>query len=174
MITLTKNDENDEIIKVAQLSVEDALKELNTSQSGLTIDEVHTLQQKYGKNIFAKAKQEPLWKKFLANFTNLMAILLWVAGIIAFCADLVQLGIAIWAVNIINGIFSFWQEFQADKATEALANMLPSYTRVIRNGKEEKILAKDLVPGDIVKLEEGDDIPADIRVIAATTAQADQ
>ncbi len=56
-----------------------------------------------------------------------------------------QLGIAIWAVNIINGIFSFWQEFQADKATEALANMLPSYTRVIRNGKEEKILAKDLV-----------------------------
>ena len=55
MITLTKNDENDEIIKVAQLSVEDALKELNTSQSGLTIDEVHTLQQKYGKNIFAKA-----------------------------------------------------------------------------------------------------------------------
>ena len=84
MITLTKNDENDEIIKVAQLSVEDALKELNTSQSGLTIDEVHTLQQKYGKNIFAKAKQEPLWKKFSANFTNLMAILLWVAGIIAF------------------------------------------------------------------------------------------
>lgn len=56
MITLTKNDENDEIIKVAQLSVEDALKELNTSQSGLTIDEVHTLQQKYGKNIFAQSK----------------------------------------------------------------------------------------------------------------------
>lgn len=175
VITLTeKDDEDDEIIKVAQLSVEDALKELNTEQAGLTIDEVHTLQQTYGKNVFAKAKQEPLWKKFIANFTSLMAILLWVAGIIAFCANLVQLGIAIWAVNIINGIFSFWQEFQADKATEALANMLPSYTRVVRNGKEEKILAKDLVPGDIVKLEEGDDIPADIRVIAATSAQVDQ
>ena len=175
VITLTEHDdEDDEIIKVAQLSVEDALKELNTEQAGLTIDEVHTLQQTYGKNIFAKAKQEPLWKKFIANFTSLMAILLWVAGIIAFCANLVQLGIAIWAVNIINGIFSFWQEFQADKATEALANMLPSYTRVVRNGKEEKILAKDLVPGDIVKLEEGDDIPADIRVIAATSAQVDQ
>lgn len=175
MITLTKkDDEDDEIVKVAQLSVEDALKELNTEQAGLTIDEVHTLQQTYGKNVFAKAKQEPLWKKFIANFTSLMAILLWVAGIIAFCANLVQLGIAIWAVNIINGIFSFWQEFQADKATEALANMLPSYTRVVRNGKEEKILAKDLVPGDIVKLEEGDDIPADIRVIAATSAQVDQ
>lgn len=175
VITLTeKDDEDDEIIKVAQLSVEDALKELNTEQAGLTIDEVHTLQQTYGKNVFAKAKQEPLWKKFIANFTSLMAILLWVAGIIAFCANLVQLGIAIWAVNIINGIFSFWQEFQADKATEALANMLPSYTRVVRNGKEEKILAKDLVPGDIVKLEEGDDISADIRVIAATSAQVDQ
>lgn len=175
VITLTKkDDEDDEIVKVAQLSVEDALKELNTEQAGLTIDEVHTLQQTYGKNVFAKAKQEPPWKKFIANFTSLMAILLWVAGIIAFCANLVQLGIAIWAVNIINGIFSFWQEFQADKATEALANMLPSYTRVVRNGKEEKILAKDLIPGDIVKLEEGDDIPADIRVIAATSAQVDQ
>ena len=91
MITLTKkDDEDDEIVKVAQLSVEDALKELNTEQAGLTIDEVHTLQQTYGKNVFAKAKQEPLWKKFIANFTSLMAILLWVAGIIAFCANLVQ------------------------------------------------------------------------------------
>ena len=61
VITLTKkDDEDDEIVKVAQLSVEDALKELNTEQAGLTIDEVHTLQQTYGKNVFAKAKQEPL------------------------------------------------------------------------------------------------------------------
>ena len=64
MITLTKNDENDEIIKVAQLSVEDALKELNTSQSGLTIDEVHTLQQKYGKNILPKQTRSHFGRNF--------------------------------------------------------------------------------------------------------------
>ncbi|HIW70039.1 MAG TPA: hypothetical protein H9876_01470 [Candidatus Limosilactobacillus merdipullorum] len=57
-----------------------------------------------------------------------MACLLWVAGIIAFCAKLLQLGIAIWMVNVINGCFSFWQEYQADKATEALNSMMPSYS----------------------------------------------
>ncbi len=66
VITLTeKDDEDDEIIKVAQLSVEDALKELNTEQAGLTIDEVHTLQQTYGKNVFAKAF---IWIKKVSIF----------------------------------------------------------------------------------------------------------
>lgn len=164
----------DEVVEISQLTTSQALKKMNTDLNGLQESQIMQLRNKYGENVFAKAKQKPLWRKFIANFTSLMAILLWVAGIIAFFADLMQLGIAIWAVNIINGCFSFWQEFQADKATEALANMLPSYTRVIRGGQEVKILAKELVPGDIVKLEEGDDIPADIRVISSTSAQADQ
>ena len=94
-----------------------------------------------------------------------MAILLWIGGIMAYFADMLQLAIAIWLVNIINGVFSFWQEHRAGKATEALRSMLPSYARVIRSGKEQKILAEDLVIGDIMLLEEGDRISADARLI---------
>lgn len=81
-----------------------------------------------------------------------MAILLWVAGAIAFVAQLEELGIAIWLVNIINGLFSFWQEYQAGKETDALSKMLPSYSRVVRDGHDQKVLTSDLVVGDIVKL----------------------
>lgn len=70
--------------------------------------------------------------RFLANFTHLMAILLWAAAIIGFISGVPQLGVAICLVNIINGLFSFWQEFKAEKATEALRNLLPSYMKVIR------------------------------------------
>lgn len=103
-----------------------------------------------------------------------MAILLWSFGAIAFVAQLQELGVAIWAVNVINGCFSFWQEYQAGKATEALSKMLPAHSRVVRHGEELKILAEDLVPGDIIKLEEGDDIPADIRLLKTTDVQVNQ
>lgn len=59
-----------------------------------------------------------------------------------------QFGIAIWMVNVINGIFSFWQEYRAEKATEALKKLLPTYTRILRDGEERRILAEDLVPGE--------------------------
>lgn len=104
----------------------------------------------------------------------MMAILLWVAGAIAFVAQLEELGIAIWLVNIINGLFSFWQEYQAGKETDALSKMLSSYSRVVRDGHDQKVLTSDLVVGDIVKLEEGDNVAADIRILAATQVQVDQ
>jgi potassium/sodium efflux P-type ATPase len=85
-----------------------------------------------------------------------------------------QLGIAVWLVNVINGVFSFMQEHRAGKATDALRNMLPSYARVIRDGEEQKILAEDLVIGDIILLEEGDKISADARLIETSDLQVDQ
>ncbi|MDC7952610.1 cation-transporting P-type ATPase [Liquorilactobacillus mali] len=148
--------------------------QLDTTEKGLSTQEVNERLAKYGKNVLHEIKGEPLWLEFVKNFTSLMAILLWVAGLISFIANLTELGIAIWAVNIINGCFSFWQEYRAGKATAALKDMLPAYTRVVRDGEEKKILAQELVPGDIVKLEEGDDIPADIRIIHATDVRVDQ
>jgi magnesium-transporting ATPase (P-type) len=103
-----------------------------------------------------------------------MAILLWVGGAVALIGGMPQLAIAVWLVNVINGVFSFLQEFRAGKATEALRNMLPSYARVIRNGEEQKILAEDLVIGDIMLLEEGDKISADARLIEVSDLQVDQ
>jgi magnesium-transporting ATPase (P-type) len=103
-----------------------------------------------------------------------MAILLWVGGIVAFFAGMPELGTAIWMVNVINGVFSFWQEHRASKATEALKKMLSSYARVIRDQAEIQILTEDLVPGDIIILAEGDKISADARLLESSDLQVDQ
>ncbi len=85
-----------------------------------------------------------------------------------------QLAIAIWMVNVINGVFSFWQEFRAEKATEALKKMLPTYARVLRDGSEQKILAENLVPGDVILLSEGEHISADCRLVEQAVMRTNQ
>lgn len=85
-----------------------------------------------------------------------------------------QLGWAIWAVILINAVFSFWQEFKAEKATEALKRLLPAYARVLRDGQESRVLAEELVPGDVVLLSEGDHISADGRLVSEAELRVDQ
>ncbi|MGZ7070696.1 MAG: HAD-IC family P-type ATPase, partial [Methanobacterium sp.] len=100
-------------------------------------------------------------------------MLLWAASILSFISGTPQLGFAIIAVIIINALFSFWQEYQAEKATEALKKILPSKAKVIREGKEREILSADLVPGDVIILEEGGNISADSRLIEAFRLKVD-
>ncbi|WP_019778916.1 cation-translocating P-type ATPase, partial [Streptococcus sobrinus] len=156
------------------LTPEEVYQTLATRQSGLYNEEVAKRQTQFGKNLLESKKQESKWLRFLKNFTSLMAILLWIGGLVAILSGTVELGIAIWLVNVINGVFSFIQENRAQKATEALKNMLPSYARVVRDGIEQKILAEDLVPGDILLIEEGDKISADARIILSTDLQVNQ
>lgn len=154
---------------------EDCLAEFQVDrQVGLTQTQVANQRQQFGENILAKPKKTPALLVFLRNFTHLMAILLWVGGSVAFVAGMPQLGIAVYLVNVINGSFSYWQERQASKASEALANMLPSYVRVLRDGHDQKILAQEVVPGDILLLGEGDKISADARLLTADDLQVDQ
>ena len=160
--------------KISRLSVEQVLEALGTGNGGLTQAQAEKNQAKYGKNILEETKKKPLFVLFLGNFIHLMAILLWAGGAVAFLANMPQLGVAVWLVNVINGVFSFWQEFRAEKATEALRKMLPSYTRVIRDGKEQKILAEDITIGDIILLAEGGHISADARLIEVSDLQVDQ
>ncbi len=157
-----------------KLPVDKVLDELHTSMQGLSQAQAEELQRQHGKNLLEEAKKKSVILIFLSNFVHLMAILLWVGGAVALIAGMPQLAVAVWLVNVINGIFSFWQEHRASKATEALRSMLPSYTRVIRDGKEQKILAEDLIIGDIMLLEEGDKISADARLIETSDLQVDQ
>lgn len=159
---------------IRKTSVGGALEMLGTGPGGLSDGEAAERQQSYGKNLIESARKHSPVLAFLSNFTHLMAILLWVAGAIAFVAGLPELGCAVWLVNIINGVFSFWQEHRASQATEALKKMLPAYANVIRGGQEQKVLAEDLVPGDIMLLAEGDRISADARVIASSDLQVNQ
>ena len=110
----------EEMPQIAALTSDAVFKSLGTSAAGLASDQVSELQARYGKNLIQAGKKKSPVIAFLSNFTHLMAILLWVAGIIAFVAGMPELGVAVWLVNLINGCFSFWQEHQADKATEAL------------------------------------------------------
>lgn len=159
---------------IFKLTIKDVYKKMNTREEGLTEAEIQNKQNKYGKNVITEKKGKSVILVLLSNFISLMAILLWAGGVIAIIADMLELGIAIFLVNIINGVFSFWQEHRAGKATEALKKMLPSYARVIRNNQEQQILAEDLVPGDIMLVEEGDKISADARVIASSDLQVNQ
>lgn len=158
----------------AKNDVSEVFTNLQSSTDGLSSEEAARRLQKYGSNEIKKSQEESEWKAFFKNFISMMAILLWISGAIAMLSGTVELGIAIWLVNIINGLFSFWQERAAKRATDALNNMLPTYVQVIRDGKKVQIDSKTLVPGDVFILQAGNSIPADARLISASSMQVDQ
>jgi magnesium-transporting ATPase (P-type) len=159
---------------VQTLPVSAVFDRLVTRPAGLTREEVGERQVRFGPNRIREAGGKPLHQKLLAHFVHLMALLLWVGGLIAFVAGLPQLGVAIWLVVLINGAFSFWQEHKAEKATEALRRLLPAYARVLRDSSEQRIGAEELVPGDLMLLAEGDHISADARLIDEAGLRVDQ
>ena len=161
-------------INWATSSVQAAYQALASSEKGLSADEVQQRLTKYGQNVINTTKKESIIKTFLLNFTSLMALLLWVSGFIALFAGMLELGIAIWLVNVINGLFSFWQQYRASQATSALQKMLPNYARVLCNGKVENTLVENIVPGDVVQIKSGDNIPADGRLLQADSMQVNQ
>ncbi len=167
-----KFEENESAI--SKLNPSEVFEHFHISEGGLSTKEAAKRLVQYGKNTIKEKRGKPLYIKFLAHFTSMMAILLWISGSLAFIAKMPQLGIAVFCVNIINGIFSFIQEFRASKATEALKGMLSSYARVLRDGQEAQILADDIVPGDVMLVEEGDKISADARLIHASDLQLNQ
>lgn len=159
---------------ICQLPPDEVYAALGTSPDGLTQQEAGARAERYGPNAIREVKGVPLWRRFASNFTHMMALLLWVGGLVGFLAQLPQIGIAIWAVNIINGVFSFSQEFKAEKATDALQELLSPYARVIRDGVEQRTLAAELVPGDVMVLSEGDRIAADGRLVLQAELRSDQ
>jgi len=155
-------------------SVQEIYSRYSSGPSGLDPTECLHRLTIYGKNTLIQSKKKSVYIRFFANFTHLMAILLWIGGIVALIAHMPQLAAAVWMVNIINGLFSFWQEFRAEKAADALMQLLPVKVRVIRNGVTIEIAAEDLVPGDLMVLAEGDHISADGRLVEASELRIDQ
>jgi len=152
----------------------EVFSELSTSENGLSdTDAFHRLKI-VGQNILKKVEKGHLIKDFFYNlFLNLFAVLLWIGGIMAFIAYMPQLGIAIFLVIIINGVFSFWQEYKAERAVDALQRLLPRKVKVIRDSIVKEIEASQIVPGDLIELSEGDNIPADGRLINAEEMRVD-
>lgn len=159
---------------IAALPLTDVYSALGTRPQGLTHAEVAERLQHYGRNTLHTVETTPRLRKLLAHFTHLMALLLWVGGLLGFLAQMPQLGVAIWLVILINGAFSFWQEYKAEQATAALRRLLPTYARVVRDGQEQRLLAEELVPGDVMLLAEGEHISADGRLVQAAELRVDQ
>jgi potassium/sodium efflux P-type ATPase len=155
------------------LPVEAAYQSLGSNENGLSGDEASQRLQQFGANELPEPAQRPLWLRFSDQLTHFMALLLWVAGILAFISRTPELGWAIWAVIWINAIFSFWQEFQAEQALAALKKVLPMQVKVKRDGHLQQILARELVRGDVMELEEGDRISADARLVSAESLSID-
>jgi Ca2+-transporting ATPase len=156
------------------LPVAEVYRALASGMNGLSRDEVAARRKIFGYNAIRDVRRKSLFIKFLGNFTHVMAMLLWVGGIFAFVARLPQLGWAIWAVIVINGVFSFWQEFKAEKAMAALRRLLPVSVTVLRDGDQQKIPAEELVPGDVILVVEGDHISADGRLVLESELRVDQ
>ncbi len=155
------------------LPVEAVYDSLASAASGLSEDEAVRRFQQFGSNELPEPAHRPLWLRFADQLTHFMALLLWVAGTLAFISHTPELGWAIWAVIWINAIFSFWQEFQAEQALAALKKVLPMQVRVERNGQLRQIPARELVCGDVMQLEEGDRISADARLVFAESLSLD-
>ncbi|BAY62836.1 ATPase, E1-E2 type [Calothrix brevissima NIES-22] len=155
------------------LPVEEVYESLDSASDGLSADEAERRFTQFGANELPEPAHRPLWLRFADQLTHFMALLLWVAGTLAFISRTPELGWAIWAVIWINAIFSFWQEFQAEQALAALKKVLPMQVKVYRDAELKQIAARELVRGDVMQLEEGDRISADARLVSADNLYLD-
>jgi calcium-translocating P-type ATPase len=147
---------------------------LDATARGLTAAEAGRRLASAGPNRLERVRRRPLAWRFLEQFWSFFAILLWIAGACAILAGMPELGWAIFAVIVVNGTFSFFQEYRAERAVEALEDLLPHEIAVVRDGDTRRVPARDLVPGDIVRLAEGDQVPADLQVLQADGLRVDQ
>ncbi len=150
---------------IYSLPIADVYAALETCSDGLETSEVEARRSLYGRNVLSAPPSEPVWRKAVGVIAHPMALLLWLSGAIALARGEPALGGIIWIVVVVNAALSYWREHRAEQATAALQHLLPSYTRVIRDGSEVRIDTSELVPGDLLVLAEGDNIPADARVI---------
>jgi sodium/potassium-transporting ATPase subunit alpha len=162
-------------MEIQTFTPEAALRALFTTQDGLTTGEAAGRLEEYGPNEIKLVRRTPLYIRFASQFVHFLAILLWVAAGLCLVSEalhpgegLLRLTAAIVAVIFINAVFTFVQEYRAEKAVEALRKLLPYQVKAVREGKNIELCAEEVVPGDIVVLAEGDRVPADARLVDAS------
>ncbi len=135
--------------------------------SGLTATEASRRLEQFGPNILPTAKPPPAWRLLWAQFVHFFALLLWAAAGLAAVAGMPELGLAIVAVIVLNGLFAFALEYRAERTAERLRRLLPQRVTVRRDGYLLTLDASELVPGDVLVLVAGDRVPADALLVEA-------
>ena len=164
------------------LSKEDVLKSLSTDEkNGLSTEQAKSLKEKYGENKLAEKKKKSNLERFAEQFKDVMILILIAAAVISFVVACIEGNlkeffepVLILFIVVLNAVLGVIQESKAEKALDALKNMSAPHARVIRNGKEQIIDASLLVPGDIIKLEAGDFVPADARLLSSVSLKSEE
>jgi Ca2+-transporting ATPase len=157
------------------MSSDEVVKELASSvTSGLTTKEAEFRLSKFGRNKLVAKKKVTVFHHFLDQFKELMVVILILAGAVSLLLGKTIDASIIFFVVFLNSIIGVLQEYKAEKAIEALKKMMNPHATVLRNGEEKVIAAEELVPGDILVLEEGTRIPADARVLEAAMLKVDE
>ena len=150
------------------------LREFQTTEKGLSDNEVRNRKDIFGDNALKEKKRKGILKVFLNQFKDLLVGILIVAGIISIITDNVESTLVIFIVILLNAILGTVQYFKAEQSLEALKSLTAAKCKVIRDGMKQEILSKDIVPGDILFLEAGDLIAADGRIIENHSLQVNE
>eukprot|EP00210_Caulerpa_lentillifera_P009308 g8872.t1 len=162
--------------------VDQVLRHYNVSlESGLTASQVQQQRQEFGLNLLTPPEKLPSWVKFLFQFRNFFAMLLIFGGCLCFVAYGIDssdstnlyLGVVLFGVVLITASFSHYQESRSEKIMEGFRSLIPKKCKVRRDGHQVIVDAAELVPGDIVDINDGDQVPADLRILQSTDLKVD-
>ena len=149
------------------MSPDEALARLDADADGLDDDEAKQRLERHGPNRLRQKKKRPAWKRFLDQFNNVLMLILIVAGAVSLLLDQPVDAAAIFGVVLIIALIGFIQEGKAEQALESIKEMLTPTAMVVRGGEEKEVPAEEVVPGDVVVIEAGDRVPADVRLLQA-------
>ncbi len=152
-------------MKWKKLSADETLKTLNSSINGLSSSEAQKRLSEHGKNELVEEKKAGPLRIFLEQFKEILILILIIAAIAAYYVGDTIDAVVILVVVVINAVVGFIQEYRAEKAMEKLKGLISTEAVVLRDGQEQTVPAGELTLGDIVLLEEGDNVPADLRII---------
>jgi Ca2+-transporting ATPase len=161
-------------MKWKNLSADETLNALESSRNGLTSEEAQKRILKYGRNERVEEKKAGPLRLFIGQFIDILIFILIIAAVAAWYVGDGLDAIVILIVVFINAVVGFVQEFRAEKAMEKLKGLMSTEAVVLRDGVEQKITAGDLTLGDIILIEEGDNIPADLRIIESNDLLVDE
>jgi magnesium-transporting ATPase (P-type) len=153
---------------------DDVLAALKTGREGLTAQEAESRKERFGPNRLAAAPKRSEILRFLSQFSNVLIYVLLAAAALALAIGHVSDAIIVLAVVLLNAVIGYIQEGRAEKALDAIRGMIDPRATVIREGRRATIAAENIVPGDLVLLEPGDRVPADLRLIRVRNLRIDE
>ena len=156
------------------LDVAVAFAELDSSPSGLAASEAQERLRRHGPNVLERVAGDGAWRILWRQIDNPLILVLLASGAIAIALGKVTDGLVVLAVVVINGLIGFVQEYRANRAIEALRDMVPEYATTLRDGARHRVPVAELVPGDVVVLASGDKVPADLRLVAVKSLRVEE